>query len=72
MNHVRSMLDILDFFFYLGCNVFVFDDLGVGGGILGNDRNSVRGERGLVDPDADEELSAVVDRPPELEGMCTL
>ena len=30
------------------------------------------GERGLVDPDADEALLAVVDRPPELEGMCTL
>ena len=44
----------------------------MGGGILGNDRNSVRGERGLVDPDADEALSAVVDRPPELEGMSTL
>ena len=42
---------------------------------MGNDRNSVRVERGLlVDLDADEALldvPAVVDRPTELEGVCS-
>ena len=57
---------------------FHFDDFGVGG-ILGNVRNSVSGESGfLVDPDTDPrddesllDVSAIVDRPPVLEGVCT-
>ena len=56
---------------------FGLDDFGVGG-ILGNVRNSVSGERGfLVDPDTDPrdeallDVPAVVDRPPVLDGVHT-